>query len=70
MVPLSLLFWQAFLQQRKKRVELQAVQMELYVIAAYLFFFFCHIYQWVIIADVLIIFVVVTTDDNALFPPK
>lgn len=69
MVPLSLLFWQAFLQQRKERVELQAVQMELYVIAAYLIVF-CHIYHWVIIADALIIFVVVTTDDNALFPPK
>lgn len=35
---LSLLFWQAFLQQEEKKVALEAVQKELYVIAAYLIF--------------------------------
>ena len=32
--------------------------------------FFCHIHEGVIIADVLIVSVVVTTDANALFPHK
>lgn len=49
-------------------MELQAIQKELYVTEVYFIFF--HIYEWVVITDMLILFVVVTTYYNALFPHK